>query len=245
MVPNGGGVITSWSVHGFGAPAQIGLKTVREELAGNYVIRGTSAEETVAPSGTSTFATRIVAAAGDELALWVPAEFPGKAPCNYVSGNPDDVFAYKGGSYAEPAVGDDYGPTDQSSQNMRLNVSAQLEPDDDRDGYGDGTQDGCLDDPFAHVGPCLDRVPPKTRITEMPRPTVKTRKRKAKVKFEFTADEPATFSCTLDAKTKPCSSPFKARVKKGSHVFSVVATDRAGNVDETPVQATFEVKRKR
>ena len=77
VVPSGGGVITSWSVHGFGAPAQLILKTFRKTSPDNYLIKGSS-EETVAASGTSTFPARLSVAAGDEIALWVSD----KAPCN-------------------------------------------------------------------------------------------------------------------------------------------------------------------
>jgi hypothetical protein len=244
VVPSGGGVITSWSVHGFGAPAQLILKTVRKSTTDNYLIKGSSEGETVAASGTSTFPARLSVAAGDEIALWVPSPFPGKAPCNYVSGNPGDVQAYRGGIHPEPAVGDVFGPTSDHGSGFRLNVSAKLEPDADRDGYGDETQDRCPTDAGVQ-GPCPDRTAPKTTITKAPKSKVKTRKKRTKVRFAFRASEAATFSCTLDGKTKPCSSPFEARVRKGKHRFRVVATDIAGNVDRTPARVEFKVKRRK
>src|SRR5690349_9782117 len=106
VVPGGGGVLTSLSAHGFGAPAQLVLKTVRKSAFDTYLVKGSSAVRTVAASGSSTFRTRIPVDAGDGIALWVPAVFPDKAPCNYVTGNSGDVMAYRGGSHPEPAVGE-------------------------------------------------------------------------------------------------------------------------------------------
>jgi hypothetical protein len=243
VVPSGGGVITSWSAHGFGAPAELILKTVRESTTDNYLIKGSSAVETVAASGTSTFPARLSVAAGDEIALWVPGEFPDKAPCNYVTGNAGDVQAFRGGIHPEPAIGDVFGPTSDHGSGFRLNVSAELEPDADRDGYGDETQDACPTD-AAVQGPCPDRTAPETTITKAPKAKIKTRKKRTKVRFAFRSSEDSTFSCTLDGRTKPCSSPFKARVRKGKHRFSVVATDIAGNVDRSPARDEFKVKRK-
>ena len=244
VVPNGGGVISSWSVYGFGAPAPLILKTVMESTTDNYLIKGSSQVQTVAPSGTSTFPARLSVAAGDEIALWVPSEFPAKAPCNYVTGNAGDVQAYRGGSFPEPAIGDQFGPTSDHGETFRLNVSAELELDVDRDGYGDETQDGCPSE-AAVQGPCPDRSAPKTTITKAPKSKIKIRKKRAEVKFVFGSSEASTFSCTLDGRTKPCSSPLEAKVKKGKHRFSVVATDIAGNVDRTPATDEFKVRRKK
>ena len=244
VVPSGGGVITSWSAYGFGAPAQLILKTVRESAADSYFVKGSSEVQTVAASGTSTFPARLPVAAGDEIALWVPSVFPAKAPCNYVTGNAGDVQAYRGGSHPEPAIGDQFGPTSDHGSTFRLNVSAELEPDADQDGYGDETQDGCPTE-AAVQGPCPDGTAPKTTITKAPKSKIKTKKRRAKVRFAFSSSEASTFSCTLDGKTKPCTSPFEVKVKKGKHRFSVVATDIAGNVDRTPAKHEFRVKRKK
>jgi hypothetical protein len=244
VIPSGGGVITSWSVHGFGTPAPLVLKTVRKSATDNYVIRGSSEAQTVAASGTSTFPARLSVAAGDEIALWVPAEYPTWTPCNYVTENAGDVQAYRGNSHPEPAIGDEY-TTDNQGSGFRLNVSAQLEPDLDQDGYGDESQDACPADSLAQTAPCPDRVAPNTRITKAPKPKIMTTKKRAKVKLAFSSSEASTFSCTLDGETDPCSSPFEARVKKGKHHFRVAATDSAGNRDSSPATVEFKVKRKR
>ncbi|HEY6636887.1 MAG TPA: calcium-binding protein [Solirubrobacterales bacterium] len=75
---------------------------------------------------------------------------------------------------------------------------------------------------------------------------VRTRKRKARVTWTFTANEPSTFACSLDGGPfAPCSSPFSAKLRRGAHTLSVRATDAAGNADATPAGFTTKVKRKR
>jgi hypothetical protein len=105
--------------------------------------------------------------------------------------------------------------------------------------------------PAAQVGsPCVpqggsgDTAPPDTTITK--RPKNKTRKKKAV--FEFTSSEPgSSFQCAVDdqALQRPCTSPYKVRVKRGRHAFQVRATDPAGNVDGTPATDRWKVKKKR
>jgi hypothetical protein len=92
-----------------------------------------------------------------------------------------------------------------------------------------------------------DKTAPDTEITKGPKKKVKTRKRKKKVKFEFDSNDPtATFECSLDdAAFEPCTSPDKEKVKKGRHSFAVRATDPAGNVDQSPDDLSFKVKRKK
>jgi hypothetical protein len=233
-------------VHGFGAPAWLTLKTVRLSSPGSYLIKGSSDEETLAPAGTSTFPTRLPVSAGDEIALWVPDKSPFqiKAPCNYVTEDAGDRQAYRSGVHPEPAIGTTYGPTDNGGPYFRLNVSAMLEPDADGDGYGDETQDRCPTDATAQ-GMCPDRVAPRTTITGAPGATVKTKRKRVLVRFHFRSSERSTFSCTLDRTTKPCASPFRVRVGKGRHTFSVAATDSAGNADASPATASFRVVRQR
>jgi photosystem II stability/assembly factor-like uncharacterized protein len=92
-----------------------------------------------------------------------------------------------------------------------------------------------------------DTTAPETTITKKPKKKVKTKKKKVKVTFEFTSSEPgSTFVCGLDNNLPTaCTSPFTAKVKKGTHAFAVTATDPAGNPDPTPAAYSFKVKRKK
>jgi hypothetical protein len=42
-----------------------------------------------------------------------------------------------------------------------------------------------------------------------------------------------------------CVSPFKAKLKKGTYQFDVVAIDGAGNPDPQPASLTFKAKKKK
>ena len=88
--------------------------------------------------------------------------------------------------------------------------------------------------------------PPVTTIEKGPKKKLKTKKPKAKAKFVFVADEPASFDCRLDkGDFKRCSSPKKLKVKPGKHTFRIRATDDdGGNVERPPVKYKWKVKSK-
>lgn len=92
-----------------------------------------------------------------------------------------------------------------------------------------------------------DTTAPDTAITNAPRRTIKTRKRKAKATFGFRSSENnSTFDCRIDGGGwRSCSTPFTVKAKRGIHTFEVTATDKAGNTDRTPASHTFKVKKKR
>jgi hypothetical protein len=98
------------------------------------------------------------------------------------------------------------------------------------------------------VAPAPKTTPslPDTTITGHPKKTVKTKKKKAKVKFSFSSDVAgATFQCKLDKGAfAPCASPKSYKVKKGSHTFSVEAV-ASGGTDATPATFSFKVKKKK
>jgi hypothetical protein len=96
------------------------------------------------------------------------------------------------------------------------------------------------------AGPGPDLLAPQTTITSAPKATVKTKEKSASYSVEFSASEAATFKCSLDdAPFASCTSPATGKAKKGSHTFSVIATDTAGNADPTAATATWKVKRKK
>lgn len=86
---------------------------------------------------------------------------------------------------------------------------------------------------------------PNTILGSHPKRTIKTSKKKVKVKFGFSSDVAgATFECKLDKGAyTSCVSPKTYKVKLGSHVFSVRAKS-AGGVDPTPATFRFKVKKK-
>jgi hypothetical protein len=62
-------------------------------------------------------------------------------------------------------------------------------------------------------------------------------------KFEAAGGEEASFSCSLDGGGwEDCRSPkHYLKLAPGAHTFAVRAADRAGNVDATPAERSFEV----
>lgn len=88
---------------------------------------------------------------------------------------------------------------------------------------------------------------PQTTVTKSPKKTVKTKRRKARVRFEFrSSDDGSTFACKLDGGAfRSCTSPRSYKVGKGSHTFQVRAIDSAGLPDPTPASFRFKVKRTR
>jgi len=83
---------------------------------------------------------------------------------------------------------------------------------------------------------------PDTVLGSHPAKKIKTRAKKVKVKFSFTASVPgATFKCKLDKGAfAPCGSPKSYKVKAGKHKFSVEAVN-GGLVDSTPATFSFKV----
>ena len=81
---------------------------------------------------------------------------------------------------------------------------------------------------------------PKTTIVGGPALSSKS----TSVTFSFIADEPATFSCSLNgAAFSTCSSPRALDgLAVGTHNFRVRATDLAGNDDATPASYGFTVE---
>jgi hypothetical protein len=96
--------------------------------------------------------------------------------------------------------------------------------------------------PAPTPAPKSDVTPPRTLLR---RTQINQAKRKAT--FRFGSGEPGSrFLCKLDKqKYKPCTSPktYK-KLERGKHVFRVKASDRAGNVDRTPIVKRFKIKRR-
>jgi hypothetical protein len=86
----------------------------------------------------------------------------------------------------------------------------------------------------------VDTKAPNTGFTKKPAKKIRAKS----VRFKFVSSEAgSSFTCRLDKQAwKRCASPRAFKVAKGAHVFSVRATDAAGNVDKTP--AVFRFRRK-
>ena len=93
----------------------------------------------------------------------------------------------------------------------------------------------------------------ETTIDKGPKRKIKTRRKKAKVKFKFSSPDPAAiFECALKrprkqagkapARFTPCSSPRRYKLKPGKYTFKVRATV-GGVTDQTPARQKFKIVR--
>jgi hypothetical protein len=92
--------------------------------------------------------------------------------------------------------------------------------------------------------PPADTTVPETAIGSHPKP--KTKHRRAT--FTFGSSEPgSSFLCSYDGKAYvPCTSPFTTpKLKRGRHRFDVLATDSAGNRDQTAATFRWKVIRRK
>ena len=80
---------------------------------------------------------------------------------------------------------------------------------------------------------------PQTQIDSGPSSTIAT----SSTSFSFSADEAATFQCSLDgAAMSACTSPKAVGpLADGAHSFQVRAIDTSGNVDASPASRSFTV----
>lgn len=249
-VPPGGGVITQWSARSWpGGPDQF-LQLV---LAGSDVsddkvtFEGLSEFERIPTTGEVlpySFKTRIPVDGGERLGLFGQSGGGFTYTCAYgFSGGPANRIIW--GNIPQPVIG---GPPVVPAAGQvlgeRIPMEAKLEPDQDRDGFGDETQDLCPTN-AATQGPCP--VPPSppvpdTSITKGPK--AKTKSKTAT--FELSSTVPgSTFECQLDkGPFRPCTSPHQVKVGKGKHTLAVRATAN-GQTDATPATFKWRVQGKR
>jgi hypothetical protein len=144
------GVVTKWKVtRAFSVlePFEVKLKVFRATAIPNqFEVAGESGIEVV-EEGPNAFDARIPVKAGDRFGLF--GETPSGA-LNCVSKTAQDVVG-QGLGNVPPGSTQAFG---KEELNSRVAVSAVVEPDVDRDGYGDETQDSCPRRAAIQTGPC-------------------------------------------------------------------------------------------
>ncbi len=232
------GVIVKWRIARGGDPFPV--------TAAFRVIRGTtgvatSAEVTLPVSATRTyeFPTRLPVEAGDLIGVDL-TDIPG--PAGVTIAHTPASFHDALDEWRDPlANGATAPPSSDNRAGIELMINADLEPDADRDGFGDETQDACPTIPTTqlacHVGA------PETTITKAPKK--KTTKPKASV--AFTSSLPGSnFQCSLDGLAyQACTSPWKVKgLGTGEHFVTIRALVNQ-IPDPTPARAAFTVKKKK
>lgn len=234
------GVIVRWRVKSDGAGnSPVALQVVSRPQGTVSAFASSQPEELA--DGVNTFATRLPVEAGQLIAIEC-CDDPGERI--FSNGLLGQAFGQQMGPALVPGA-----PPVGASVLLMLGevlVNADIEADQDGDGYGDETQDACPSDPTTHGACPPPPPPPETTITRSPKKIVKTKGRSARVTFAFTSSEAnSTFRCIMDrSRPKTCASPFKTRVRRGKHKFQVRA-EAAGSADNSPAVFRFRVKRRR
>ena len=102
IIPEVGGVITSWSVQGGTTPSYpVKLKLVtRDADPTSFTFVGEDTQRPIAPGVLNTFEARIPVRGGELLALWVGTAL--EASGAYFNAAPGDVTRYGSGPHQEP-----------------------------------------------------------------------------------------------------------------------------------------------
>ncbi len=151
VVPAGGGVITSWTFHAVDAPGAAWIQFYAPTaVPDQYTLVAESNPRTFALGETATTQTQISVPAGAHLG----SDVIGPEPIFYTANPADQLGAATLGAQIGavsllPKILDSY----------RVNISAIIEPDADKDGFGDETQDGCPTDPTQQL-PCAPGTTP-------------------------------------------------------------------------------------
>jgi hypothetical protein len=138
------GVITSWSfeAHPTEDTPPLKLKMMRHVTGDDYLTVGDSQRETVMPGVLNTWPTRIAVKAGDFPAHgYSDTTFGYRSPPGYVT---TEISGSPGDPAMDPPPGTTTTFESPSSSSHQIDVSAVLEPDADRDAFGDETQDKCV-----------------------------------------------------------------------------------------------------
>lgn len=179
------GVITSWKVSsGPASPATAGVQLRLRLLRGGEAVPGAEGDFVTLPladPGIHRFPARLPIDPGEELGLDVAVLAAG-------GGIGSAPIAHSGPSLGEvgewmPPLGAEPRTSERYLRETELLLGARIEPDPDRDGYGDRTQDRCPYDPRRH-SPCLpDSGRPGLEVTSPGRQNfLRTRKVRLRVR---------------------------------------------------------------
>ena len=175
-----------------------------------------------------------------EPAPVAPPELPSQTPTTDGPGAGPDVSSPP--TLEVPMGGAPTGPSD-GTEEWPAEEPADESSEDWEDGGYDEEYDG--EEPTEEESPTptttpptADQTAPETEIVSSP---TASESALAASSFEFTANESATFMCSVDGQAyAPCGSPTEyGDLGPGWHTFAVQATDAAGNADPSPAQTSW------
>ncbi|MEA2399244.1 MAG: hypothetical protein QOK25_2800 [Thermoleophilaceae bacterium] len=136
------GVITSWMIHSNSASGRIKLKVLRRGGSpSSFTVISSDGPRNPFNNAIRTYPARVPVHSGDLLGMSV---ISGTFGCQFPTGSGQDVV--RNGATADPAPGSTVSLSGTTAS-RRVDIAANVEPDADRDGFGDQTQDGCPSDP--------------------------------------------------------------------------------------------------
>ena len=202
------GVIVKLRIRSAG-PETVTFRLATVNKQGDVVLaQGAGVGPTLNLQGTSEveeFTARVRVAQGQHLALDSPST-------KMVYNQGGDQFAYL---YA-PTLADGQGPRAPSAEGVgELLVQAVMEPDADRDGFGDETQDGCSTDASAQ-GACDNTAP-----------AVQSLRIAGGKKISYRLSEAATVRLRIEKKKNGRYAKVRTLTSTGSAGKNVVALRRA------------------
>jgi hypothetical protein len=235
------GVITGWAVRSSG-PSASGNTLTPRVVAGNQAVATGRTKSAPALAGTTSYSERMSIAAGQLFGL--QAATTAASISIPIAATPAGAAV---ASWVSPFADGENRPPDSTLTSVEILVQAVLEPDGDTDGFGDETQDGCVDEAGPRGGCPLPAEPPAPLVAPDTQidsgPTGKITKSKA----TFTFSSPSagsTFECALDKGgfTDCGSSKTVKKLTNGSHLFRVRAISAEGLIDRSPAEQNFKVK---
>ncbi len=140
------GVVVRWRLKAGSVGGTVSLRVLRQSGAGSYQGVGRSAPEVV-QGELNTWSTRLPIRAGDRLGI------DNASQGLYFGGSSGLTFHWM------PALGEGESRERTGSKGYQLLLNADVEPDADRDAFGDETQDQCPGDPSSQAEPCAQPGP--------------------------------------------------------------------------------------
>jgi hypothetical protein len=221
------GVVVRWRVL-TPTTSDYGIRVVSPTTGSSFEVLGSSATEHVAfaPSpvigGVTTFQTRLPIPAGGYVGLATAS-----------MSQPESVFPSPASTLAKLHDGSDGTVYNESGtiSAQELAYNADIEPDADRDGFGDISQDSCPEAGSVHNGTCpkattSDSPPPKLRA-KAPRIASVKRDKTGRYEIKVKTQQAGTITAKLTGKLKPKGKVVKlgkAAAKRATKAGTYVLT---------------------
>ena len=163
------GIVVRWRLRTTVAQSgTVRLRVLRDVGGGSWkFLRSSDSSAVPATAGVHVFPARVPISAGDHIGLDRPSTL------NEIFRTATSALSHV---FPSPPPADDASAAGSDEADRELLINADVEPDQDRDGFGDETQDLCPVDPFVQglcpqpaaaappAAPAADRSAPRVRL---------------------------------------------------------------------------------